>query len=146
MDYKLTSFLIFCLILPHLSYQHTRSRVNKNNSKFSGAPFYKEPSNWKTIVIIVCSVLFFGAVIYGTTCFQICKMHFFERTEKKYTKMDSCTHVWQYNKVTNYDMFSCDKYLGFIFLAYLFETALYTLRYKKITSVFYKNKRQQYYK
>ncbi|CAG9855120.1 unnamed protein product [Phyllotreta striolata] len=86
-------FMLVLLIgISILQLSSQQKRVDNNNAK-SNVPFYKEPSNGKTIAIIIVGILFFGAVIYGTTCFDVCKMHFFERTEKKYTKMDSCSQV-----------------------------------------------------
>ncbi|VEN57592.1 unnamed protein product [Callosobruchus maculatus] len=52
-----------------------------------------EPSNWKAILIVVASVLFAGAIIYGSNCLYVCKLYMCGQSDKKYSKMDSCTNV-----------------------------------------------------
>ncbi|KAG5871335.1 hypothetical protein JTB14_018589 [Gonioctena quinquepunctata] len=93
MGYKTVVILLICLTLSQWSTQE--SRVGRHSGTYSGGGVQKngEPSNWKAVLIIIVSVLFFCVILYGTNCFYICKMHFFEQTEKKYRKMDSCTNV-----------------------------------------------------
>ncbi|KAJ8923827.1 hypothetical protein NQ315_010409 [Exocentrus adspersus] len=91
MQCKVLFILALCVAFPICSFQQYRPGNNiKGNEDL---PKRREPSNWKAILIIVLSVLFVGAIIYGTSCFYVCQMYLSERTEKKYTKMDSIVHV-----------------------------------------------------
>ncbi|CAH2011916.1 unnamed protein product [Acanthoscelides obtectus] len=87
---------ILCLTVADCGFKQTRSYRNNNKSN-GGPPELEqkkwEPSNWKTILIVVASVLFAFAIIYGSNCFYVCKLYMCGQSEKKYSKMDSCTNV-----------------------------------------------------
>nr|CAI5856148.1 unnamed protein product [Callosobruchus analis] len=83
------------LTVADCSYKQTRAY--RNNNKSNGGPPQlqkkSEPSNWKAILILVASVLFAGAIIYGSNCLYVCKLYMCGQSDKKYSKMDSCTNV-----------------------------------------------------
>ncbi|KAJ8969635.1 hypothetical protein NQ317_009650 [Molorchus minor] len=90
MAFKIVLIVIFCLAFPGWSFQQSKAKNNNKNSNLNGdASPAKGPIHWKAIAIIAAAVIFVVAIIYGTNFFYVCQMYFFEKTQRKYTKMQT---------------------------------------------------------